>query len=180
MLCSASSCCWRRTKTSLSSGSRCQEWNSNCFSSKNFYQRNWSQPFALLYSHWIWIVIDRTWLVPTPSSLLTATSASPTGKCFSQQSLCCLNPGHLYHQIFILISGVTSSSKSLICQTNWPWARSCSVGHLVLAHVQCPVLILAHAHCPVYFYVLLFCAHRGCLKWFHIGTSSIILDLIQT
>ena len=118
MLCSASSCCWRRTKTSLSSGSRCQEWNSNCFSSKNFYQRNWSQPFALLYSHWIWIVIDRTWLVPTPSSLLTATSASPTGKCFSQQSLCCLNPGHLYHQIFILISGVTSSSKSLICQTD--------------------------------------------------------------
>ena len=82
--------------------------------------------------------------------------------------------------IFVFTSGVTSSSKSLICQTNWPWARSCSVGHLVLAHVQCPVLILAHAHCPVYFYVLLFCAHRGCLKWFHIGTSSIILDFIQT
>ena len=129
MLCSASSCCWRRTKTSLSSGSRCQEWNSNCFSSKNFYQRNWSQPFALLYSHWIWIVIDRTWLVPTPSSLLTATSASPTGKCFSQQSLCCLSKYLSSLQVWrvplrVLSAKLTDPGQDPVPLDIWYWHMS--------------------------------------------------------
>ena len=66
-------CCWRRTRISLLSGWRCTDWPSNLFIIMHIHNN-------------VWWSIDhhnscyRTSRVPTPSSPLTATSASQTGE----------------------------------------------------------------------------------------------------